>query len=710
MRAKHLTIMLTDIKGFTSRTAGQSRASTVALLKKHEELVLPVIREFSGTLTKRIGDAFLATFESPTDAVLCGLAIQDVLKAHNATCGPDCKIEIRVALNSGEVSVADDGDIYGDAVNMTARLEGIAEAGEVFITEAVYLTMNRNETGFQDRGYHSFKGSPEKIRVLKVLRSKSADNAEFGGNCYKANELKTETQGSVSEKDKEDARECFEKGLKYYFNEFEFAKAIDALKEAVDIDPLFLDAYFVLAGVAKSIGDDILVASVVDKLKKTKTEISEDRALRKIDIIIGRFELTQEYGKLVSRYSRQYTDDVFLCFLDVFSANHGNSSSLDAFVALRKKYMYIEASHGLHIEAEVEYYDKGNIERCLEILQQLVVLKPKNVNLHIGLLQVLIATGRIKQASERLGVALSVAPANEYLHMISGTLAYLRNDINSWFNIVHKHVGLTKHEDSLTSGLYYQLYLASEDAGRKSDADAYLQLARKYGATWEWQTTDDVAACMAKLELKDGLLRLSKPVLDIIRNEIINVNHRDLCKNRAHNKGDIYFNVYEIDRVYSGCRNIRIWTRYNYGPKQLSKSSVFVDSIPVSAFFNSRGGVIKCDFIDNRSNCDRYRAVLTYDQPLDRQRLEFLATELEASRFLRRCDGGSAEFELEHSGRGWGTRGYIFILPVNAVISSLSIQPDEIIEAGEFKTLIYTRFLYAFEKFLLRISLAGVPR
>lgn len=170
METRNIAIMLTDIKGFTSKTAGFSRAETQELLSKHRELVTPVLEKFHGRLVKTIGDAFLVAFNSPTDAVLCGVEIQDVLKAHNAAKLQHEKIEIRIAINSGEVAIHDDGDIYGDAVNITARLESIAEAGEVFFTESVYLSMNKKEVPSSEIGYRQFKGIPEKIKVFRVLR------------------------------------------------------------------------------------------------------------------------------------------------------------------------------------------------------------------------------------------------------------------------------------------------------------------------------------------------------------------------------------------------------------------------------------------------------------------------------------------------------------------------------------------------------------
>ncbi|MFC1522662.1 adenylate/guanylate cyclase domain-containing protein [Elusimicrobiota bacterium] len=172
---KNLTVMLTDMIGFTDRTAHQSRAELLEMLQKHKELVLPIILESKGKLIKTIGDAFLVTFESPTDAVLCGISIQECLENYNKDKSQEDKIKVRIAINSGEVTLADN-DIFGEAVNITARIESIAEAGEVFFTEAVYLAMNKQEVPSSEVGYRQFKGVPEKIKVYKVLRERPVED------------------------------------------------------------------------------------------------------------------------------------------------------------------------------------------------------------------------------------------------------------------------------------------------------------------------------------------------------------------------------------------------------------------------------------------------------------------------------------------------------------------------------------------------------
>ncbi len=160
--------MFTDIQGFTSRTSESTRKGFRSLLEEHDRLLRPIFAYFGGVIVKTIGDAFLVRFDSPTDAVVCGLALQSVLSQHNAPLPDRERIAIRVAINTGDVVVRED-DVLGEPVNVAARLESIAEPGEVWFTEAVYLTMNRREVPTTEIGERTFKGIPHPVRVYKVL-------------------------------------------------------------------------------------------------------------------------------------------------------------------------------------------------------------------------------------------------------------------------------------------------------------------------------------------------------------------------------------------------------------------------------------------------------------------------------------------------------------------------------------------------------------
>lgn len=126
-------------------------------------------RVFSGTVVKNIGDAYLMTFTSPTDSLLCALAVQDLLADRNLQLPPTERFEVRFAINIGEVRVYRK-DVFGEAVNIAARIEGLAKGGEVYFSEAVYLMMNKSEVPYESAGRHKLKGIQEPVGVYRVPR------------------------------------------------------------------------------------------------------------------------------------------------------------------------------------------------------------------------------------------------------------------------------------------------------------------------------------------------------------------------------------------------------------------------------------------------------------------------------------------------------------------------------------------------------------
>ncbi len=176
MPSRLLSVVFTDIKGFTERTSQAGRDFAVKLRDKHDALLKPIIRRYDGTLVKTIGDAFLLTFDSPTNAVLCALMMQETLRSYNRTAPIEERIEIRVAINTGEVTVTD-GDVLGDVVNVASRVEHITEANEIWFTEATYLAMNKQEVPTSLVGEFRLKGVPEAIKIYRVVQD--LDSEQF---------------------------------------------------------------------------------------------------------------------------------------------------------------------------------------------------------------------------------------------------------------------------------------------------------------------------------------------------------------------------------------------------------------------------------------------------------------------------------------------------------------------------------------------------
>jgi hypothetical protein len=126
-----------------------------------------MVRAFHGLVVKGIGDAYLITFKSPTDALLCAMAVQDQLANRNPLLAKDERFEVRFAINAGEVRV-EKKDVYGEAVNIAARIEGLAKGGEIYFSEAVYLMMNKSEVPYESVGEHKLKGISQPVGVYRI--------------------------------------------------------------------------------------------------------------------------------------------------------------------------------------------------------------------------------------------------------------------------------------------------------------------------------------------------------------------------------------------------------------------------------------------------------------------------------------------------------------------------------------------------------------
>lgn len=167
-KTKTLTIMFVDLVGYTKRTSATTREKFIGILKTYQELIKPVFSDFHGNIVKGIGDAYMVSFESPTNAVLCGVYLQNAVAEHNKTAHASQKLRIKISINTGEVHVTED-DVYGDAVNVASRLEKAVPPGRIYFTESVFLAMNRNEVSIGFVGTKRFKGVSHNVRVYTVL-------------------------------------------------------------------------------------------------------------------------------------------------------------------------------------------------------------------------------------------------------------------------------------------------------------------------------------------------------------------------------------------------------------------------------------------------------------------------------------------------------------------------------------------------------------
>ncbi|MBT4650972.1 adenylate/guanylate cyclase domain-containing protein [Candidatus Woesearchaeota archaeon] len=173
--SKILTIMFIDLVGYTSKIQQSTRQQLNDLQDNFDNLTHPIFKKHSGNIIKKIGDAFLITFHSPTDALLCAIDLQKEFQEHNKN--NQNPLHIRVALHAGEVLLKDK-DVYGDSVNITSRVESITPPDQIYFTESVQQHMNKNEIPHLDLGHTYLKGIEQPVRIFKV-KSKHDQNKKI---------------------------------------------------------------------------------------------------------------------------------------------------------------------------------------------------------------------------------------------------------------------------------------------------------------------------------------------------------------------------------------------------------------------------------------------------------------------------------------------------------------------------------------------------
>jgi len=169
MERRLAAIFAADVAGFL-RLVGADEEGTVARLQSHRrELIEPKIAEHQGRLVKTTGDGVLAEFASPVRALRCAIDVQHGMAKRNADIPEGKRIEFRIGINLGDVVVEEDGDIFGDGVNVAARLENIAEAGTVFISRTVRdFVTDAAELALEDLGERELKNIVRPVQVFRI--------------------------------------------------------------------------------------------------------------------------------------------------------------------------------------------------------------------------------------------------------------------------------------------------------------------------------------------------------------------------------------------------------------------------------------------------------------------------------------------------------------------------------------------------------------
>jgi len=174
LRQRLATILVADVAGY-SRLMGCDEPGTVAALDRARAVFRESIEELEGRVIDMAGDSVLAVFDAATCAVKCALAVQRTLATAGQDLAEDLRMRFRIGVHLGDVMEKSDGSVYGDGVNIAARLESLAQPGGVAISEPVlWAVKKRVDARFEDFGEHAVKNIAEPVRVFRFHHEQAA--------------------------------------------------------------------------------------------------------------------------------------------------------------------------------------------------------------------------------------------------------------------------------------------------------------------------------------------------------------------------------------------------------------------------------------------------------------------------------------------------------------------------------------------------------
>jgi len=165
-------IAVLDVVGYSTMMA-EDEEGTHAAFKAHRNEIDPILLNHGCRVVKSTGDGYLVEIPSVVEAVQAAVEIQELMAARNAAMPESRSLQLRIGINLGDIIFEDDGDVYGDGVNVAARLEGLADPGGICISESVRQQLGtRLDVGFEDMGDVEVKNIPDPVHAWKVVLAK----------------------------------------------------------------------------------------------------------------------------------------------------------------------------------------------------------------------------------------------------------------------------------------------------------------------------------------------------------------------------------------------------------------------------------------------------------------------------------------------------------------------------------------------------------
>ena len=504
----------------------------------------------------------------------------------------------------------------------------------------------------------------------------------------------------ISKEDESEANRLYEEGRKAYFNDWDLSKTISLMNEALELNPKFINAHFVLMLASNHITDISEIRKTLKKLKQLENTLNDQDKL-KASIIVSIFEHQPSSKKLISKYSRQYPTDPYIYVFGLMGANIYDN--IQDYIKHMEKFkeIYPENNFSDWAIAGV-YFEIGNNTKAISIMKKLITKSPKTIIFRIILTQNLLEQGDLEETEKQINAALKLDPTNDLLAVFAAEINLHKKNYAIACNYLRKFIGFTNLE-SLKHQMYYKLYLIYHNIENIEQAEKYLKIARNLAPEWNYLSAEEIKSKIDCCKISSSIFDdINRKRFDFIVKKAKTLNLKFLLS--MHNNEN-YPNIKYYELSESGeIRNISMWPCSNVSLKENTNMKLWLHSVPFSPFMDKDGNILKTNFKRIESILGNYIAEIIYQNPIPQYDFAFSTAELDASHQWKKT--GSQEYKLLINERNvkLGHISYIIAVPNDFEVLSVSPKPDEIIDLNNMKFYMYTKFLFTGEKSNLEIS------
>ena len=487
-----------DIAGY-SRLMGADEEGTLSRLNAHRrEFLEPKVADHRGRIVKRTGDGILIEFASAVDAARCAVEIQQGMIKRNASVPQNRRIEFRIGIHVGDV-IIEDGDIFGDGVNIAARLEGIAQPGGICISDDAYRQVRgKLDANFQDAGEQELKNIAQPVRVYQLQPSGGTSEAPRLALLDKPSIAVLPFQNMSGDPGQEDFADGMVEdiitSLSKVHRLFVIARnsTFTYKNRPVDIRQVAreLGVRYVLEGSVRRAGDRLRVAAeLIEAVSGTHVWAERyDRPVRDVfdvqdeitkEIVLAlSIELTDgERARVFGRSTRSL--EAWLAAMRGFEhwaegspkgirearVHFERAASIDPNYTIA--WAFIGWTHFTEVRFGFSSDPRASLAKAAELAEKCIAMSPDDPQAHGIRAGVWVVQGRFDDAVRECEIAIAGAPSDAYLWCVFGRVLICAGDAARGERALREAMQLNPFHPSYYRGI---LGNALEELGRNAEA------------------------------------------------------------------------------------------------------------------------------------------------------------------------------------------------------------------------------------------------